>query len=104
MVFGLRWIVVLMVVWGALAQAEYRVYQYFVKARMYLSYDAQSYMTRSTFDPVSFLAYHGGRDSISVELLNTWICKGHTGGKELCPSPDEAQGEVRSEKSAGSNP
>lgn len=73
------------------SQAEYRVYQYFVKARVDLPYDAQSYITLSTFDPVAFLAYHGGRDSIRVELLNSWMCKGHTGGKDLCPSPYEIQ-------------
>ncbi len=71
------------------AYAEYRVYQYYVKANNDLPYDAQSYMTLSTFDPVSFVAYHGGRESIKVDLLNTWMCKGNTAGQDLCPSPYE---------------
>ncbi|OFZ17163.1 MAG: hypothetical protein A2X86_01560 [Bdellovibrionales bacterium GWA2_49_15] len=93
-------ILVLLMTWVMPSHAEYRVYQYYVKAQVDLPYDAQSYITLSTFDPVAYLAYHGGRDSIRVELLNTWMCKGHTGGKELCPSPYEQN----SGTSVGSNP
>ncbi len=72
------------------AQAEYRVYQYYVKSRFTLPQDKNSYIVTSTLDPVSYVAYHGGYDSIKVDLIRTWPCIGHTGaGKELCEPPLE---------------
>ena len=70
------------------AQAEYRVYQYFVKSKFNLPQDKEGHLVTSTLDPVSYIAYHGGRQSIEVDLLRTWVCKGHTGYfKDFCESP-----------------
>ena len=72
------------------ARAEYRVYQYYVKSRFILPQDKNSYIVTSTLDPVSYVAYHGGYDSIKVDLIRTWACVGHTGaGKKLCEPPLE---------------
>ena len=71
--------------WATSVQAEYRVYQYYVKSRFSLPQDKNSYIVTSTLDPVSYVAYHGGYDSLKVDLLRSWTCVGHTGaGKELC--------------------
>ncbi|MEC7181191.1 MAG: hypothetical protein VXW15_00655 [Bdellovibrionota bacterium] len=70
------------------AQAEYRVYQYFVKSKFNLPQDKEGHLVTSTLDPVSYIAYHGGRQSIEIDLLRTWVCKGHTGYfKKFCDSP-----------------
>jgi len=69
------------------AMGEYRVYQYLVRNKITSPFDNQSYVISSTLDPVSFLSYNGGRESIEADLLNSWMCKGHTGKKDLCPSP-----------------
>ena len=70
------------------AQAEYRVYQYFVKSKFNLPQDKEGHLVTSTLDPVSYMAYHGGRQSIEIDLLRTWVCKGHTGYfKKFCDSP-----------------
>ena len=70
------------------AQAEYRVYQYFVKSKFNLPQDKEGHLVTSTRDPVSYIAYHGGRQSIEIDLLRTWVCKGHTGYfKKFCDSP-----------------
>lgn len=63
----------------SIANAEYRVYQYYVKSRYQYTTQGQNYLVTSTLDPVSYLSYHGGDQSIQVELLRTWMCKGHTG-------------------------
>ena len=70
------------------ASAEYRVYQYFVKSKFNLPQDKEGHLVTSTLDPVSYIAYHGGRQSIEIDLLRTWVCKGHTGHfKKFCDSP-----------------
>lgn len=70
------------------ASAEYRVYQYYIKSRYKLNHDQEGYLVTSTLDPVSYLAYHGGHESLKIDLLRTWQCPGFTGdGKELCDSP-----------------
>ncbi len=75
--------------------AEYRVYQYYVKAKYPMSQDQQSYLTTSTLDPVSYMAYHGGSNSIEVDLLRSWICLGNTAKEQFCPAPlDKAMEEA----------
>ena len=70
------------------SHAEYRVYQYFVKSKFNLPQDKEGHLVTSTLDPVSYIAYHGGRQSIEIDLLRTWVCKGHTGYfKNFCESP-----------------
>ena len=71
------------------ANAEYRVYQYSIKNNIATSENnAQLKIVKSTLNPVSYKAYHGG-SLISVSLMRTWICPGHTAKKEVCPSPYE---------------
>ena len=70
--------------------AEYRVYQYEIKPTYETLQEAENYVITSTLDPVSYLSYHGGAQSIKINLLRTWMCKGHTGGqREHCKSPLE---------------
>lgn len=67
--------------------AEYRVYQYTVKNNISSSKNISKLnIIESTLNPVSYKAYHGG-DLISISLLRTWICPGHTANKSICPSP-----------------
>lgn len=67
-------------------KAEYRVYQYMVSSRL-RPQAPTSVIVTSTLDPNSYIMYHGGNRSIRVNLLNTWMCKGHTGNKKPCDSP-----------------
>jgi hypothetical protein len=70
------------------AIAEYRVYHYTVKSKFNEPFDTKTYTVTSTLDPVSYLAFHGGNQSINVDLLRTWMCKGYTGAhQETCSSP-----------------
>lgn len=87
--FGLPVIVQLLTLSSALA--EYRVYQYFVVpvGRQYYQSNKASTI-KSTLAPISYISYHGGRSSVRVTLLRTWICPGHTGHfQDFCPSPYE---------------
>ncbi len=71
------------------AFSEYRVYQYYVKSKFKLPYDTEAYLVTSTLDPISYISYHGGEDSINVNLLRTWMCKGDTSKKDYCkPAAD----------------
>jgi hypothetical protein len=71
-----------------LAHAEYRVYQYVIKNKVESSKNSEGVIIQSTLDPTSYLAYNGGSQFVSIDLLRTWICPGNTGqGKDTCPSP-----------------
>lgn len=68
--------------------AEYRVYQYIIKNKVNIPSDKPGRVIVSTLDPVSYKAYHGGSNLVSLSLLRTWMCPGHTGkNKDVCPSP-----------------
>lgn len=73
------------------AIAEYRVYQYIVKNKVVSANDQpQSTVIISSLNPQSYIAYNGGSQLISVDLLRTWVCPGYTGKKKpICPSPYE---------------
>tara|TARA_R110002072_G_scaffold276051_1_gene437596 strand:- start:356478 stop:356771 length:294 start_codon:yes stop_codon:yes gene_type:complete len=72
-----------------LIQAEYRVFQYYVKPAHSLSMDQKSHLVTSTLDPVSYISYHGGNQVIKIDLLRSWMCKGNTANKQLCAPPFE---------------
>jgi len=73
------------------SRAEYRVYQYYVKARNFQLQDSQAYLVTSSLDPQSYIAYHGGYDSLKLDLVRTWVCPGYTGRAhndyQYCESP-----------------
>ena len=72
------------------SMAEYRVYQYYVKSVYASPKDSSQYIVTSSLDPVTYVTYHGGSDTIEVDLLRTWTCEGYTGGsRQLCESPLE---------------
>lgn len=67
--------------------AEYRVYQYYVSSKNPTA-EALPEIITSSLDPVSYLAYHGGTNAITIIPLRSWICPGYTGEKlEYCASP-----------------
>lgn len=67
--------------------AEYRVYQYIVKNKVPIVDSPKSHLVTSTLDPVSYLSYHGGSTLLTVDLLRTWMCPGHTAKKDVCDGP-----------------
>ncbi len=67
--------------------AEYRVFQFTVKATNPYSMDQKTHLVTSTLDPQSYKAYHGGNETLSIDLLRTWMCRGNTSGQELCAPP-----------------
>ena len=70
-----------------MSSAEYQAYQYYVKSKYNLTQKSKSYLVTSTMDPVSYISYHGGSESISVDLLRTWMCMGDTSRKDICEGP-----------------
>ena len=76
------------------ATSEYRAYQYMVKSIETLP-DKESVISSivvSTLAPVSYVAYHGGNQSTTINLLNSWICPGDTSQKNICSSPQIKEG------------
>jgi len=67
--------------------AEYRVYQYVIKARSPFSINQKGYMVTSTLDPQSYLSYHGGPSTLKLDLIRSWMCRGNTSKQEYCESP-----------------
>lgn len=74
-------------------RGEYRVFQYHIKSKNVYGFDQKSYIVVSSLDPVSYLAYHGGEESLKIDLLRTWVCYGQTSGKKYCAPPSESKGE-----------
>ena len=70
--------------------AEYRAYQYFVTSKYIFPQKIQSVLVTSTLTPEAYISYHGGNDVIAIDLVQTWICQGHTGQKPICPNPIQA--------------
>lgn len=66
------------------AQAEYRVYQYYVRSKVANINPANATLVTSTLDPLSYAAYNGGVNSVEVNLLRSWICFGNTSKKAPC--------------------
>jgi len=64
--------------------AEYRVYQYYVFSKTLNLNSPPPTLVTTTLDPKSYVAYHGGRDSIEVNLLRSWMCLGNTNHQDFC--------------------
>ncbi len=91
--------------YGPSAFSEYRVYQYLVKNKNLndadKTLDNKSYFTTSSFDPATYLSYHGGSDSMKIELLKTWVCKGSTANRDtFCDGPAPALTENKNNSEA----
>ncbi|MCK5882829.1 MAG: hypothetical protein KAG61_04010 [Bacteriovoracaceae bacterium] len=79
---------ILFLLLSSTAVAEYRVYQYYVRAKDPMPQDKDAYLVTSSLNPTSYIRYHGGDQSIEIELLRSWMCKGHTGEfKKYCSAP-----------------
>ena len=63
---------------------EYRVYQYYVRSKIKNINPSDAQIVTSTLDPVSYAAYNGGKLSVEVNLLRSWVCVGNTSHKEFC--------------------
>ena len=66
------------------AFGEYRVYQYYVRSKVKNTNPADAQVVTSTLDPISYAAYNGGKLSVEVNLLRSWVCVRNTSHKEFC--------------------
>jgi hypothetical protein len=83
----IKWTLIPFLVFMALisqAFAEYRVYQYYVRSKTMNINPGNATLVTSTLDPVSYTAYHGGKSSVEVNLLRSWMCMGNTAQKSVC--------------------
>jgi hypothetical protein len=67
-----------------LAFSEYRVYQYYVRPKIQNLTVVGAELVTSTLDPIAYIAYHGGAESVEVNLLRSWQCMGNTSKEEVC--------------------
>jgi hypothetical protein len=70
--------------YGSQAFCEYRVYQYYVRSKIQNLVNVKAELVTSTLTPVAYIAYHGGRESIEVNLLRSWQCMGNTSKEQIC--------------------
>jgi hypothetical protein len=76
------------------AKAEYRAYQYIVKTSdsFAIATKSEPQYIVSTLNPQMYKSYHGG-NSITIDLLRTWICPGYTGSRQkVCDHPYDKSG------------
>lgn len=64
--------------------SEYRVYQYYVRPKILNLTIVSAELVTSTLDPISYVAYHGGEESVEVNLLRSWQCMGNTSKAQFC--------------------
>jgi len=75
------------VFWSQAGRTEYRVFQYLVRSKYFQPRENGPYIVTSTFDPTTYISYHGGESSLQVELLRSWMCYGDTSKKKYCHPP-----------------
>lgn len=68
--------------------AEYRVYQYYAHSKINNITNPPYEIVTSTLDPKSYIAYHGGAESVEINLLRSWMCLGNTSKEEVCTITD----------------
>ena len=73
---------------------EYRVYQYYVRPKIQNITIVASELVTSTLDPIAYVAYHGGQESVEVNLLRSWQCMGDTSKAQICTVSDGRELEV----------
>lgn len=66
------------------AFGEYRVYQYYVRQKIKNLTPVGSELVTSTLNPIAYLAYHGGSESVEVNLMRSWQCMGNTSKEQVC--------------------
>ena len=66
------------------AFGEYRVYQYYVRSKTKNINPPNAQVVTSTLNPTSYAAYNGGKLSIEVNLLRSWVCMGNTSHQDVC--------------------
>lgn len=67
---------------------EYRVYQYYVRSKVQNINPPNAQVVTSTLNPTSYVAYNGGKLSVEVNLLRSWVCMGNTSHKDVCAMSD----------------
>ncbi|MBC7538303.1 MAG: hypothetical protein H7281_05755 [Bacteriovorax sp.] len=67
-----------------LALCEYRVFQYYVRPKIQNITIVSAELVTSTLDPIAYVAYHGGNESVEVNLLRSWQCMGNTSKAQVC--------------------
>jgi len=70
-------------------QCEYRVYQYFVFNKLNAA-TTPPIVNISTLNPSDFIKFHGGRDSVEIKLLRTWMCFGDTSLSDVCQADKDS--------------
>jgi hypothetical protein len=63
---------------------EYRVYQYYVRSKVQNINSPNAQIVTSTLNPISYAAYNGGKLSVEVSLLRSWVCMGNTSHQDIC--------------------
>ena len=70
--------------YSQLSFGEYRVYQYYVRSKIEGITIVAAELVTSTLDPTAYVAYHGGNESVEVNLLRSWQCMGDTSKAQIC--------------------
>ncbi len=63
---------------------EYRFYQYYIRSKVQNINPPNAQVVTSTLNPTSYAAYNGGKLSVEVNLLRSWVCMGNTSHKDVC--------------------
>lgn len=79
-----KFITLFFIIFSPITLGEYRVYQYYVRSKIQNINPLSANLVTSTLNPIAYAAYNGGKLSVEVNLLRSWICKGDTSKKSFC--------------------
>jgi hypothetical protein len=67
------------------AMAEYRAFELVIKN----SVTGQERVVLSNLDPDQYRGYHSLELGEQISYRATWMCKGNTANKSICPKPEK---------------
>ena len=81
----MKWLSALCILFSFSAHAEYRVF----KLQIMSADGAETREVLSTLDPDQYPGYHPLKEGETVSYTETWMCRGRTSERPLCPNQKE---------------
>lgn len=72
---------------GLSAHAEYRAFELVITNKV----TGAERIVLAALDPDQYRGYHALDPNETISYRDTWMCKGNTGDKPICPKPETRQ-------------
>jgi hypothetical protein len=72
---------------AAAAKAEYRAFELVIANKV----TGTERIVLSSLDPDQYRGYHALDPNETITYRDTWMCRGNTSDKQICPKPERPQ-------------